>query len=353
MARWYRTASRSSYEALEGSWCGVESPVITAALTLSLTGQYERQGTEAAEGVRLWAQEAGIRLILADDHGSRSMAVDTYAGWIDGVDLLLGPYASGLVRAVAPLVRDAGQILWNHGGSADDLAQPGTASLPAPASTYFEGIVDEAIERKVRRLILVQGPGPFARYVANGAKARGTERGIDSQTVDASAVESEDLEETALLVAGPFEHDVAVVRGVRGRGQSPALLGAVAAGIPAFGQELGGAADGVLAPVQWWPSSQTPTVGPSGTDFVTHYQHRTGHEPSYPAAQAAAAGYLAQAAHRLNLGVDDLPQWTTSTFFGDFTLDPVWRQVGHRITTVRWQSGRMVPIAVEDEQPVP
>jgi branched-chain amino acid transport system substrate-binding protein len=207
----------------------MKSPAITAALTLSLTGQYERQGIEAAEGVRLWAHEADIRLILADDHGSRSMAVDTYAGWIDGVDLLLGPYASGLVRAVAPLVRDAGRILWNHGGSADDLAQPGTASLPAPASTYFEGIVDEAIERKVRRLILVQGPGPFARYVANGAKSHGTERGIDSQTVDASAVESEDLEEAALLVAGPFEHDVAVVRGVRDRGQSPALLGAVAA----------------------------------------------------------------------------------------------------------------------------
>ena len=195
----------------KGATDGMKSPAITAALTLSLTGQYERQGTEAAEGVRLWAQEADIRLILADDHGSRSMAVEAYAGWIDGVDLLLGPYASGLVRAVAPLVRDAGRILWNHGASADDLAQPGTASLPAPASTYFEGIVAEAIERKVRRLILVQGPGPFARYVANGAKARGAERGIDSQTVDASAVESEDLEETALLVAGPFEHDVAVV----------------------------------------------------------------------------------------------------------------------------------------------
>jgi ABC-type branched-subunit amino acid transport system substrate-binding protein len=326
----------------------MKSPAITAALTLSLTGQYERQGIEAAEGVRLWAQEADIRLILADDHGSRSMAVDTYAGWIDGVDLLLGPYASGLVRAVAPLVRDAGRILWNHGGSADDLAQPGTASLPAPASTYFEGIVDEAIERKVRRLILVQGPGPFARYVANGARSRGTERGIDSQTVDASAVESEDLEDAALLVAGPFEHDVAVVRGVRDRAQSPALLGAVGAGIPAFGQELGEAAEGVLAPVQWWPSSQTPTVGPSGTDFVTHYRHRTGHEPSYPAAQAAAAGYLAHAAHRQDLGFNDLPQWTTSTFFGDFILDPAWRQVGHHVTTIRWQSGHMVPISFED-----
>jgi branched-chain amino acid transport system substrate-binding protein len=326
----------------------MKSPAITAALTLSLTGKYERQGTEAAEGVRLWAQEADIRLILTDDHGSRSIAVNTYARWIDGVDLLLGPYASGLVRAVAPLVRDAGRILWNHGGSADDLAQPGTASLPAPASTYFEGIVDEAIERKARRLILVQGPGPFARYVANGAKSRATERGIDSQTIDASAVESEDLEDTALLVAGPFEHDVAVVRGVRDRGQSPALLGAVAAGIPAFGQELGEAAEGVLAPVQWWPSSQTPTVGPSGTDFVTRYQHRTGHEPSYPAAQAAAAGYLAHAAHQQDVGINDLPQWTTSTFFGDFILDPTWRQVGHHVTTIRWQSGHMVPISVED-----
>jgi hypothetical protein len=104
----------------------------------------------------------------------------------------------------------------------------------------------------------------------------------------------------------------------------------------------------VLAPVQWWPSSQAPTVGPSGTDFITHYQHRTGHEPSYPAAQAAAAGYLAHAAYRQDLGVNDLPQWTTSTFFGDFTLDPTWRQIGHRITTIRWQRGHMVPISVKD-----
>jgi branched-chain amino acid transport system substrate-binding protein len=326
----------------------MKSPAVTAALTLSLTGQYERQGIEAAGGVRLWADEADIRLILADDHGSKATAIEAYAGWIDGVDLLLGPYTSGLVRAVAPLVRDAGQILWNHGGSADDLAQPGTASLPAPPSTYFEGLVDEAIERKARRLILVQGPGPFARYVANGAKSHGTERGIDSQIVKASTVETEDLDEAAVLVAGSFEHDVAVVRGLREREQSPALLGAVAAGIPAFGQELGEAAEGVLAPVQWWPRSQTPMVGPAGTDFITRYRHRTGHEPSYPAAQAAAAGYLAHAAHQQNLGITDLPQWTTSTFFGDFTLDPAWRQVGHHVTTIRWQSGHMVPILVED-----
>jgi branched-chain amino acid transport system substrate-binding protein len=323
----------------------VKSPAITAALTLSLTGRYERQGAEAAQGVRLWAEAAGVRLTLADDRGSRETAIEAYRGWIDTADLLLGPYASGLVRAIAPLVREAGRVLWNHGGSADDLAQPGIASLPAPASSYFDGVVDRAAKQKVGRLLLVQGAGPFARAVAEGATARASEHELDSRTIEASAVETEDLTEAALLVAGPFEHDAGVVRGLRQRGQAPALLAAVGAGIPAFGEELGAAAEGVLAPVQWWPNSEVPEVGPPGTEFVTQYQRWTGRGPSYPAAQAAAAGYLAHAAHRLGLGARDVPTWTTSSLLGRFSLDPAWRQVGHHVTTVRWQRGRMVPIA--------
>lgn len=320
------------------------SPPITAALTLSLTGRYERQGTEAAEAVRLWAETAGVQLTLVDDQGSKEVALRAYGTWIDSADLLIGPYASGLVRAIAPLVRDVGRVLWNHGGSADDLAQPGIASLPAPASSYFDGVVDETADRKVSRLIVVQAPGPFARAVAEGARARASERGIDSQVVEASAVEAEDLAEAALLVAGPFEHDAAVVRGLHDRDQSPALLAAVAAGIAAFGQELGEAAEGVFGPVQWWPKADIPKIGPSGTEFATHYQRRTGQQPSYPAAQGAAAGYLAHAAHGQRLEAKDVPQWTTSTLLGDFTLDNAWRQVGHRATTIRWHGGHMVPI---------
>jgi branched-chain amino acid transport system substrate-binding protein len=327
----------------------VKSPPITAALTLSLTGRYERQGAEAAQGVRLWAEAADVRLTLADDRGSRETAIEAYRGWINTADLLLGPYASGLVRAIAPLVREAGRVLWNHGGSADDLAQPGIASLPAPASSYFDSVVDQAAKQKVGRLLVVQGAGPFARTVAEGATARASEYELDSRTIEAPAVEIEDLTEAALLVAGPFEHDVGVVRGLRRRGQAPALLAAVAAGIPAFGEELGDAAEGVLAPVQWWPSSEVPEVGPPGTEFVTQYQRWTGRGPSYPAAQAAAAGYLAHAAHRLGLGARDVPTWTTSSLLGRFSLDPAWRQVGHHVTTVRWRRGRMVPIAAGHE----
>jgi ABC-type branched-subunit amino acid transport system substrate-binding protein len=316
----------------------------TAALTLSLTGPFARQGTEAAEGVRLWAKTAGVQLTLIDDVGSAATAAEAYAQWVDSVDLLIGPYSSGLVRAIAPQVRDAGRLLWNHGGSADDLAQPGVVSVLAPASSYFDGIVDEAVARQVDQVVVVRGAGPFARAVADGAVTRAAQRGLATRTVKATAVEVEDADATALLVVGRFEHDVAVVRRLHDDPKTPALLAAVAAGIPAFGQELGPAAEGVLGPVQWWPTPQQPEIGPSGAEFATHYWHRTGREPSYPAAQAAATGYLAHAAHRVGMAAEDVVDWASSTLLGDFALDAAWRQIGHRVTTVRWLGGRMVPL---------
>jgi ABC-type branched-subunit amino acid transport system substrate-binding protein len=329
---------------LRGGVAGMITPM-DAALTLSLSGPFARQGREAAQGLALWADAAGVALAVVDDGGSPAAATRAYGGWLDaGVDLLLGPYGSGLVRAVAPLVCGAGRALWNHGGSADDLARPGLASLPAPASTYFHGAVDEAAAARVGRLLVARGAGPFARAVAEGALARAAARGLDARTVAAGSLAAEDPAGAAVLVVGRFEEDVALVRRLRGRG--PALLAAVAAGLPAFG-ELGEAAEGVLGPVQWWPGTRAPQVGPPDAVFAAGYRRRAGREPSYVAAQAAAAGHLAAAAHRLGLAPADLPGWRTSTLLGDFALDGSWRQVGHRVTTIRWRDGRMVPAGLD------
>jgi branched-chain amino acid transport system substrate-binding protein len=326
-----------------------DSPTTTAALTLSLTGPYRRQGSEAAEGVRLWARHAGVRLALVDDGGSAATATEAYAGWLGNVDLLIGPYASGLVRRISPLIRSSGQLLWNHGGSADDLAQPGIVCLPAPASTYLHGVVDEAIARGIARLVIVQGTGPFARAVTDGASTRALDRGLDVQTVDAAAIDDLDASEAGLLVVGSFEHDTTAVQRLRHRRPEPTLVAAVAAGIQAFGRELGGAAEGILGPVQWWPNTSTPRIGPSGADFATTYRDRTGHEPSYVAVQAAAAGYLAHAAHRLSLTAENVQHWSTSTMLGTFQLDGAWRQVGHRVSTIRWHNGQMVLLSANTE----
>ena len=316
-----------------------------AAVTLGRTGPFARQGMEAGAGLELWAEEDDVRLTVVDDGGLRSAGLQAYAAWLDqDVDLLVGPYASGLVRVVAPLVCDAGRLLYNHGGSADDLARPGLVSLPAPASSYFDGAVQEAVARQVKRLLVVCGPGRFAGAVAAGAVARASKRGIDAQTILVDSVTGADAADAAVLVVGRFEEDVAAVRRVRGWPRAPALLAAVAAGLPVFGEQLGPAAEGVLGPVQWWPSRRRPEVGPTGADFADRYRRRTGREPSYVAAQAAAAGYLAHAAHRRGLAAETVRQWTTSTLLGNFALDDGWHQVGHRMRTIRWQHGRMVPV---------
>lgn len=320
---------------------------VRAAAALSLTGRFARQGNDAADGVRLWAEDAGVQLTVLDDGGSKDVAVNAYEEWARDVDVLLGPYASGLVRAVVPVLQGAGRSLWNHGGSADDLAQPGVISLPAPASSYFHGAVDEAAVREVSRVVVARGAGPFARTVAHGALRRAAARGLDAEETGLAALAGADLEGVALLVVGRFGEDVEAVRAVHGRGRSPALLGAVAAGIQAFGEELGEAAEGVLGPVQWRRSGREPQVGPTGDEFAERYLRRTGRAASYVAAQAAAAGYLAHASLARGLGAEGVREWVTSTLLGDFALDSAWRQVGHRVSTIRWHHGRMVRIGAE------
>jgi hypothetical protein len=155
------------------------------------------------------------------------------------------------VRAVSPIARAAGQVLWNHGGSADDLYQPGVATLLAPASAYFHGVVDQAVARGIGRIVLAHAAGPFARAVAEGARAHARSHQLLVGSVSAADLAGLNLGDAAVLIAGPFEHDVAAIRDLRSRKQAVALVAAVAAGNTAFGAELGAAADGVLGPVQW------------------------------------------------------------------------------------------------------
>jgi len=317
---------------------------LTAAATLGITGRYRRQGTEAAEALRLWAEHEDVQLNLVDDAGSADVVTSAYTGWIGQIDVLIGPYASGLVRTIAPLFRDSGQLLWNHGGSADDLARPRIVCLAAPASTYFHDLVGIAARQQIRQMVIVQGPGPFARGVADGAAARAEQLRLRVRRTGADSITNLERAGTAWLVAGHFDHDIEVVHHLRRRQPAPLLVAAVAAGIRAFGRELGDDADGIYGPVQWWPDATTPAIGPSGTDFFEEYQTRTGLEPSYVAAQAAAAGFLARAARQLQLTAADITRWSTSTLLGGFQLDADWRQVGHRVTTVRWYHGQLARV---------
>ena len=317
-----------------------------AAAVLTRRGVFAMQGEEATLGLRLWARHQDVDLELVDDPAPYSLT-EVYHRWLseERVDLVLGPYGSGQVRRILPAVDGVGKVLWNHGGSADDLARPGVVPVVAPASTYLVDTVRYCGRLGINSLAIVVGKGPFAALVARGARDEARRRGIETELViGAERLRPRDPGGAVLVTAG-FQEDVMLVERIRaGGGPQPALLGCVAAGVPQFGERLGPFAEGVIGPTQWIPRSTVPEVGPSGVRFRQMYLDAYGHPPGYVAAQAATAGYLAAEACRRGMEREDLLAWNTFTMLGGFALDAGWRQVGYTVSTIRWRDGEMEAI---------
>jgi ABC-type branched-subunit amino acid transport system substrate-binding protein len=293
----------------------------------------------------LWASADQIDLEIVDDAGDPATVSDVYKSWLSaGTDLLLGPYGSNLVRRVGPITSGEGALLWNHGGSADDLTLPLVVQIPAPASSYFSGAVDHAHRLGLEGIVLARGSGGFAAAVTAGARERSAELGLTFHAVDLSQWSVDrSTEDAALLIVGTFTADVALVRKVI-TGTRPGLLGCVAAGLLDFGNRLGSASEGIVGPTQWVSSQTTPKVGPAAADFIVRYKRAYGESPGYVAAQAAAAGFLSAEANRRGYDHDRVRQWRTTTLLGNFELDESWRQVGHTPITIEWRNGLQVRV---------
>jgi hypothetical protein len=165
-------------------------------------------------------------------------------------DLVIGPYGSDLVRAAGAWAAKLGRVLWNHGGSADDVESlSGVVSVASPASSYLAAMLDAlARHQPSARVLVAVGRGGFGHHAAQGARHAAARLGMSflrSVTHD-EVPASPDAD--VLLLAGGFEQDLELLRRLRRR---PAVIGAVAAGRGAFANELGGRIEGVLAPTQW------------------------------------------------------------------------------------------------------
>lgn len=316
-----------------------------AAATISLSGPLALQGRQAARGLELWASADQIELEIVDDAGRPATASDVYQNWLRvGTDLLLSPYGSNLLRRVGPVTSEAGVLLWNHGGSADDLTRPLVVPVSGHASSYFLGAVDLAHRRGLGRVVLARGTGRFAAAVTAGARTRSAELGLAFRAVNHSEWSvAGSMGDTALLIVGTFTEDLAFAKQVPA-GRRPGMVGCVAAGLLEFGDRLGPASEGIVGPAQWIPRQTTSEVGPAAADFSLRYQQAYGEPPGYVAAQAAAAGFLSAEAHRRGYDHDQVRQWQTTTLLGFFALDESWRQVGHTPVTIEWRNGRQVRV---------
>jgi branched-chain amino acid transport system substrate-binding protein len=341
--------------------------------SLSLSGPFRRQGEQARDGLRLWADYARRagggpipRLIVLDDGSRASLAQENVRRLLaeERVDVLVGPYSSGLVLTVAPIAMAAGKVLWNHGGTSDVIVEQGgrhVVSVASPASDYLRdlpGWLRRRVSQARRARILHAARGTFAsqvaRGVAEGARAAGfTEvevTSFESPIRDARTVlrEPAGAEPDLLVSVGAFGDDLAISR-ERARLPRKTALAVVGAGLAAFGDELGGLAEGIIGPSQWEPiDAEAPRTGPDSRWFADAFEDAFQRPPEYPAAQAFAVGLiLGECSRRCAGSLDDATllgaarSLETTTFYGRFRLDRLTgRQEGHEIRLVQWRDGR-------------
>jgi ABC-type branched-subunit amino acid transport system substrate-binding protein len=317
---------------------------------LSLSGRFARFGAQAALGLQSWQSLNGAADIVVEDDRSEPGSVGSALRRVAShCDLLLGPYSTQLMRAAGRVAAEAGWLLWNHGGSGDDVeaAYPGhIVSVLTPASRYAEPFIRMLADcPRAARLWIAHGKGSFGRQVAAGAQATARRLGMEATLAGpGAALPATELSSPwDLLSAGVFEDDVDLVNRARALAHPPRLICAVAAGVRDFAAAAGDVA-GVYGVGQWFPGVvQMPDVGPSEIDFLTAFSALAGVVPDYPAAQAAAAAALACHCARAAGDLTRASLWQaasaldTQTFFGGFRIRPEdGVQVRHETVLVRW-----------------
>jgi hypothetical protein len=325
---------------------------------LSLTGKFARFGRQAALGLEAWRSlDGGAELVVEDDRSDRHTLEAVLPRVAARSDILLGPYSTILMRAAGRIAADSGQLIWNHGGSGDDVEQahPGrVVSILTPTSRYAEPFLRYIAsgDQGPRDLYIVQGPGSFGRQVAEGAAMTALRLGVRAVHAEPGEFPPSRLpREWDLFSAGVFEQDAELVAKSLQLPDPPRRVCTVAAGVHEFAQAVD-YPEGVFGIAQWFPGSGDEVLlGPSEEEFLRACAARSSGLPDYPAAQAAAGANIAANCARLTASTNRDDLWAaaagleTSTLFGGFKIDPqTGVQVNHQTVLVRWTEGKPAPV---------
>jgi branched-chain amino acid transport system substrate-binding protein len=356
---------------------------ISAGLSVSCSGRFHIQGQQALHGLLLWqslvnaqggiavsaSDRRPVRLIWYDDSSQAHCARTNVFRLLreDKVEILLGPYSSGLTMAVAEIAELYRKILWNYGGSSDEIFQRGRrylVGITSPASDYLRALPQWLAEESPalgRICVLYSGRGTFAWHVARGILEGALGVGRHSVHLVPVNVAWDDHETIlavlsgiapeAVVLVGSLQDELSIMR-IRDRWPSTVhAAAAVAAGVSVFSTELGPVADGVFGPSQWEPTmASSPNIlGPSSDWFLDAFEQKFNQQPNYIAAGSFATGLVLTECVRRAATLDDealrntASDFDLNTFYGEFRIDSrTGLQTGHRGLLVRWAGGHKV-----------
>ncbi len=354
-------------------------------MTAALTGRYSLPGRQALIGAQAWVEDTNRAggIWLHDSREQRLLRLTSYddasdpeqCGILtkrltteDQVDILLGPYSSGLAFRAAEIANRSQRVLWNHGGASEAIYTRGftwVIGILSPPSTYFHSVIDfvRRTRPSANHVALVHSTaGAFPKDVAAGAAQYCRQQAFETTgiypypagTVDFTPIlqqlESDPPE--VVLSVGRIEDDLRFALQYMQHRIPAGVVGLIVTPLTLFRDTLGSAAAHFVGPSQWEPALVTrPEYGPSAQEVSTRLSVRHPAGVDYPMAQAYAGGLIAQRCVEIAGTLDQhtlrqvASQLDCTTFYGRYSIDPsTGRQLGHRMPVVQWQEGRKIVV---------
>ncbi|MGI9534170.1 MAG: amino acid ABC transporter substrate-binding protein [Thermodesulfobacteriota bacterium] len=348
---------------------------IRVGLSATLSGKYSLQGIESFNGILLWAEHTNrsggivlknqskqvpVELIHYDDQSNPKNTGQITRKLIleDNVDILLGPYSSNLNIAAAKISEYYNRVLWNYGGSSDEILHSGfkkIVSTITPASRYFEPFLNLILKKEKNAgpvaIVFAEDSG-FSTEVAKGAMSKCEEYGIEFKKYRYPSG-TEDFSETVkqissaqiryVLGVGRFEDDVNLAKHL-----TNFYSCLVAASIEEFKNILQKDSDGFFSVAQWEADAEyNIDFGITSKYFTDLYQKKFNKIPDYTSAQAfnmgIILGHFIEQTGTVNeeFLMSKIINSDFYTFYGNFKIDKEsGLQTGHKTIVIQWQNGK-------------
>ena len=348
---------------------------IVIGLSVSKTGAQQKTGEEVLNGYQLWADTVNaaggllgrqVELKAYDDQSDPSVGVRLYTQLVteDKVDLVLGPFSSGVTSPVAAYLDRQGIPLLTGGASAAEIWTHGYTNVfgvYASGAAQNKALLQVAKDLGAETMVIVNEASPFGQDTANSAEELAAEFGIDvvsreefpPNTTDFSGLTAKLGQSKAdFLLAGTYyDQATLLAESLRSAGvRFPVFAETIGPESQDFIDAVGDAADGIIGVAHWAPGVQIP----GSPEFEKAYEEAYGKAPIYQAAMAYSAGQVLQAAVEEAGTLDHdalretLQTFTTETISGTYEVDETGFQIGKTPFITQVQDGKPVVVYPED-----
>ncbi len=381
-------AAAAAAALIAGSAAARAECTITLGASVSLTGKYSTNGTHTKNGynlaLKLINEKGGVKvdgkscklaIKYYDDESTPARGAELAERLIkqDGVKFMLGPYSSGLTKAIAPVTEKYRIPMVEANGASRSLFTKGYKYLFAVLSTseqYLASAVALAAENAGKlgkkpdqmTLALAIQNDPFSQDIRAGVIDDGKKYGMKVVVDDKLPKELNDMT-TTLTKVRALHPDLLVVSGhAKGAATAIRQIAEMKVDVPILAmthcdsakiiKKFGKAAEYTLCASQWAPTlTYKDNVFGSAMDFAKLFEKTYKYTPPYQAAESAAAVLVyADAFNRAGSTDpqkvrDALAATDMQTFYGNVKFDATGKNIAKPMVLYQVQNGKYVVVA--------